>query len=299
MYLWRRLAAQKWIDDRGGALRLLIGDRLVMVERPAHRLMMVEVVCRSCAEARKIVQGFGGRIETLPRDWLKICARAQARPPLRIGRRLIVVDEEDASAGETAGFPRTTINLGEGKLAASPTDSRSGPSKLVVPSGAAFGTGAHATTAMTLRLLEEVTRGRKAGWSLTDLGTGSGILALAARCFGARRVTAVDNDPVAISTARANAELNGIGRIVFQMADVRRWRPKEKTDVVTANLFSELLIETLPGISRFLTSGGEFIVSGILRTQEREVLRALRRNGFRIIERRWRGKWVAILSCSS
>jgi ribosomal protein L11 methyltransferase len=147
---------------------------------------------------------------------------------------------------------------------------------------------------MTLRLLEKVTRGRKAGWSLADLGTGSGILALAGHCFGASRVFAVDNDPVAISTARANARLNGIRRIVFQLEDVRRWRPEEKVDVVTANLFSALLIETLPGISRFLASGGEFIVSGILRTQEREVLRALRRNGFQIIERRRRGKWIAL-----
>jgi len=148
---------------------------------------------------------------------------------------------------------------------------------------------------MTLRLLEQVTRGMERGWSLADLGTGSGILALAARHFGAATVIAIDNDPTAISTARANARLNGIRRVDFQLADVRRWRPKGKVDVVTANLFSELLIETTPRLSRFLAGGGQLIVSGILRSQESEVSRALRRTGFQIIERRRRGKWVALL----
>jgi ribosomal protein L11 methyltransferase len=292
MYLWRRLAAQKWFDENANDLQSFAGERLVIVERPGRRSLGLEVVCGSRAEARNLLRNFGGGTEALPRDWMKVYAQAQALAPLRIGARLIISDGEDAPVGEAASFPSPRLIAVRGKLAASPTDV--GPSNLVIPAGAAFGTGGHVTTAMTLRLLEEVTRGWKAGWSLTDLGTGSGILAMAARCFGARRVIALDNDPVAISTARANAELNGIRGIGFQVRDVRGWSPKGKMQIVTANLFSELLIEIVPGIRKFLVRGGRLIVSGILRTQEREVLRSLRRNGFQVIETRRRGKWVAL-----
>ena len=276
MYLWRRLVAPAWFQARAEALRLSLGERLVVVERPGRRSINLEAVCRSRKEAREIVQGFGGRVETLPRDWLKIYARTQVLPPLRIGKRLIIRD-------------------GEGEVGRS---RRQGPSHIIIPAGVAFGTGGHATTAMTLRLLEEVTRPEESGWSLADLGTGSGILALAARRLGAGRVVAIDNDPTAIAAARANARLNEIRAIGFQIGDVRAWRPKEKVEIVTANLFSELLIETLPGIPRFLADGGQMIVSGILRNQERKVGRALRRNGFKIKQTRRRGKWVAIL-CGS
>ena len=79
------------------------------------------------------------------------------------------------------------------------------PRLLVIPASAAFGAGEHATTAMSLRLLERLTREWKNSWSLADLGTGSGILALAAKRFGAGRLVGIDIDPKAISIAKANA----------------------------------------------------------------------------------------------
>src|SRR4029077_14721011 len=82
------------------------------------------------------------------------------------------------------------------------------PASLVIPAGVAFGTGEHATTAMSLRLLEQLTRGWRAGWSLVDLGTGSGILALAAKKLGAGEVVGIDIDAIAISTARSNSCVN-------------------------------------------------------------------------------------------
>ncbi len=148
-----------------------------------------------------------------------------------------------------------------------------GPSHLVIPAGAAFGTGNHATTAMSLRLLEEGSRKLKPGWSLVDLGTGSGILALAAKCFGAQRVIAMDNDAQAIATARENARMNRIDDVSFRIGDVRRWRSAHKVDIVTANLFSELLIEILPRLKRSLKHNGRMILSGVLRTQERRCWR--------------------------
>jgi ribosomal protein L11 methylase PrmA len=170
-----------------------------------------------------------------------------------------------------------------------------GTKRLNIPAGAAFGTGDHATTAMSLRLLEKLTRDWDRGWSIVDFGTGSGILTLAARCLGARRAIGIDNDPIAISTATQNARLNKIGQVSFRAADVRTWRLPRQTDIVTANLFSELLIEILPKLraTRWL------VLSGILRRQERELRRALRRNKIDIIEARRRGKWVAILAATS
>jgi ribosomal protein L11 methyltransferase len=128
--------------------------------------------------------------------------------------------------------------------------------------------------------------------TLLDLGTGSGILALAAARFGAKRVIAIDDDPVAIATARENARRNKLDNIDFRVADVRRWKFPKQIDIITANLFSELLIEILPKIKR----AQRLILSGILREQETRLVRALKRNGIVIVEMRRRGKWIAILA---
>jgi ribosomal protein L11 methyltransferase len=165
---------------------------------------------------------------------------------------------------------------------------------LIVPAGAAFGTGEHATTAMSLRLLEEVTRGTEPRF-VVDLGAGSGILALAAKCFGARRVVGIDVDPTAISTAKASAHLNKIDNIDFQLGDVRQWKPAGAIEIVTANLSSELLIQILPKLKR----SNWLMLSGVLRAQEKEFVRALRRHKIDIVEVRRRGKWIAVLAKSS
>ena len=163
---------------------------------------------------------------------------------------------------------------------------------LRIPAGAAFGTGEHATTSMSLRLLEKLTRDWHHDWSLVDLGTGSGVLALAGKILGAKRVAGIDNDPIAISTAKQNAVLNKIRGVKFRAADVRQWRSEAGVDVVTANLFSDLLIEILPR----LRGSRRLILSGILRNQEKDVRRALTRIKTEVFEARRRGKWVAILA---
>jgi ribosomal protein L11 methylase PrmA len=167
-----------------------------------------------------------------------------------------------------------------------------GNRKLLIPRGAAFGTGEHATTILSLSLLEKSSRKMTPDWSLVDLGTGSGILALAARSLGAQGVIGIDFDPVAISTARENAKRNKIDQVRFQVADVRRWRLPHQVDIVTANLFSELLLEILPGLKR----SRWLILSGILRKQESNLLRALKRHQIEVVEIRRRGKWIAMLA---
>jgi ribosomal protein L11 methyltransferase len=176
---------------------------------------------------------------------------------------------------------------------------RVGSRQIAIPAEAAFGTGEHATTAMCLRMLERVVGRRDDKWTMLDAGTGSGILAIAGSCLGARRVLAIDNDPLACSIARRNARANRARAVEFRTGDVLKEKLHEKFDVITGNLFSEILIAALPVWSGYLTSDGCMILSGILRSQERALVEALKRNRFDPSEIRRRGKWIALRAVRS
>ena len=267
MYLWQKAAQPHWLKEHEEVLQARFGGALSIISRPDRKRVQIEIACTSRKEAQRVIQEFGGCAKRLGRDWLKRLSREEKPKPLRIGRRLVVT--RSRSKREADSFPYS----------------------LTVPAGTAFGTGEHATTAMSLRLLEEATRGRKPQF-VVDLGTGSGILALAARCFGAKRVVAVDIDPIAIATAETNASLNKIENVDFRLADVRRWNSARRIDITTANLFSELLIQILPKLKR----SSYVILSGVLRSQEKEFVRALSRHKIELVEVRRIGKWIAVLA---
>jgi len=269
MYIWRKQAGLGWLRDGIEPLTRRCGSALAVVERPGSKRALLEVCCPTKNEAQELVRKFGGSMEKLRPDWLQHFARQTRGKPLRIGPRLIILSTP--ARGATAA--RT----------------------LIIPAETAFGTGHHATTAMCLRLLERFTRGLAPGWTMLDAGTGSGILAMAGSRFGAGRVLAIDNDPLASATARRNARLNGARNIEFSTGDILKQKPTGKFDIITANLFSEIVIEALPLWSRRLAPGGHLILSGILRNQETAVIRALRRHSFTTSEIRRRGKWIALL----
>jgi len=129
---------------------------------------------------------------------------------------------------------------------------------------------------------------------MLDAGTGSGILALAGKRFGAAQVTAVDHDPMAISTARQNARANHIRGVEFVVGDVTKLQGRY--EIITANLYSELLVSVLPRFRKRLAAEGWMILSGVLRAQETRLSRAVRSNGLRIDQIRRRGKWIALLA---
>jgi ribosomal protein L11 methyltransferase len=271
VYLWRKRAELHWVKAHEGLLQARAFGQLVIVRKPGRKRLDLEIACRSRSDSSALLKEFGGRIEALPRNWLKRFACADAKP-IKIGKRLI-------------------ISNGGGTLL-SRLSRHKGRSHIIIPASLAFGTGEHATTAMSLRFLEQLTRCWNQGWSLVDLGTGSGILALAARCFGAGQVIAIDNDPAAISVAKSNARLNKIRGATFQLGDVHKWNSAQKTDVITANLYSDLLIKILPK----LRGGAWLILSGILRSQQDELVQALHRSDIDVIRIKRRGKWVAILA---
>jgi SAM-dependent methyltransferase len=217
------------------------------------------------------------------------------RPRRKFLQLEIVRSSQKASRGLVADFGGHIEKLPRNWLERFPCDDSKSikiGKRLIVVKPAIERPGGHATTAMSLRLLEELTRYWKRGWSVLDLGTGSGILALAASRFGAGRVLGLDTDPVAISTAKSSARLNRIRGATFQLGDVRKWKSVQPTRVITANLYSDLLIEILPNLRRNIW----LILSGILRGQETEFVGALRRNKIKIIQLRRRGKWIAILA---
>ena len=222
MYLWRKVADPYWLTGREERLQARARGALAIMARPGRKRVQLEIACESRSQARYFIRDFGGWIEKLPHDWWRRLERDHKSKPLKIGKRVLII--RSPSDKELAGEKLET---------------------LIIPASAGLGTGEHPTTAMSLRLLEQISRGLKPGWSLVDLGTGSGILALAARCFGAEPVAAIDIDPTAVSTAKTNARLNRIANVDFQLGDVRRWNSVCKIDVVTANLFSELLIDAM------------------------------------------------------
>jgi len=274
MYIWRKRATADWLAVRSKDLNPQFGPALAITERPGKARVLLEISCRTAKQARQLVRELGGSIDKLHPDWLQHFTKQAQTKPLRIGARLVVRSTPDSRRKQPHSLART----------------------IIIPAEAAFGTGEHATTAMCLRLLERFTRKRSAGWAMLDAGTGSGILAIAGSCLGATRVLAIDNDPLACRIAKRNARGNGIRDISFQTGDVLKQKLAAKFDIITANLFSEILIAALPVWSRRLASGGGLILSGILRSQEKAVVAALRQKQFAVPEiKRW-GKWIALLA---
>ncbi len=158
--------------------------------------------------------------------------------------------------------------------------------------GAAFGTGTHPTTAMCLSLLEGLVR---PGMTVFDVGTGSGILAIAAKKLGAGAVTAVDYDGTALKVAEENIAQNGLtGAIVVGQSDLWQNVPG-RADLVTANIIADIILRLFDGLDAHLAPGGCLLASGIIADRAAEVVAGASRHGFKVIERRDEKEWVALV----
>ena len=169
---------------------------------------------------------------------------------------------------------------------------RVGTTALELIDSAAFGTGLHPTTALCLEALEEIVDASVPERAL-DVGTGSGVLALAALRLGVAHVTAIDADKLALRTAAENARRNGVDARLELVhggpeAVAGTW------PLVLANVLAAPLIEMAPAIIRRMAHHGELVLSGIPTAVEREVDRAYRHLGLRRVGARRRGGWVAL-----
>lgn len=175
-------------------------------------------------------------------------------------------------------------------------DKKAGEIILEIDPQTAFGTGTHETTSLCLMLLEKQ---GVSGKSVLDLGTGSGILAIAAGLLGARDVLATDIDPEALKIASENVELNRMDKLVkLQQSDLTKGIDF-KADIVLANLIAELVKKAAADVKRCLNQNGVFISSGILTDLKEDVAFALKESGFEIIEIMEEGEWCAIAAKSN
>ncbi|MBB6175246.1 ribosomal protein L11 methyltransferase [Anoxybacillus tengchongensis] len=159
--------------------------------------------------------------------------------------------------------------------------------------GMAFGTGTHPTTVMCIQALEKTV---KEGDTVVDVGTGSGILSIAAAMLGAKRVHALDLDPVAVESAKLNVKLNKVHDVVTVSQNNLLDRIDEQADVIVANILAEIILRFVDDAYRLLRSGGVFITSGIIQTKKQEVKEGLLRAGFTIEETLTMEDWVAFIA---
>ena len=194
------------------------------------------------------------------------------------------------------------------------------PIVIVITPSMGFGTGHHATTRLCLAALQTIDL---AGAFVIDVGTGSGVLAIAARVLGAERAVGIDNDPDAVRAAHMNLAVNpGVDGIIFEEADLRSWLPaaplvpwarergprlaaprldvlapeRTRADVVTANLTGALLVREAATLAAAMVAGGSLIVSGLLVAERCDVVAEFERVAdLRVASESQEEGWVGLI----
>jgi ribosomal protein L11 methyltransferase len=217
--------------------------------RPGRALLVAWFETRAGAERGAAAAGLDGAIaEVADRDWAEAWKRDLV--PFAVGR--IWVRPSWIAAPAPPGL-----------------------AEVVLDPGMAFGTGTHPTTALCLEALSRLLAERP-GASVLDVGTGSGLLAIAARKLGAGRVAANDDDPVAVAAARENAARNGVE---LELGGEPASAIPGAFDVVVANILANTLVELAPAVAPKVAPGGALLLAGLLQGQEDEVRRAYREQG--------------------
>lgn len=158
--------------------------------------------------------------------------------------------------------------------------------------GMAFGTGTHETTRMCIKALEKKVKGDT---TVFDIGTGSGILSIAAAKLGAKHVVGVDLDPVAVESAKKNLEFNKVNNIEILYGDLMEV-VEGKANIVVANILADIIMFLSEGVRAFIEDEGYFIASGILNTQRDKVADKLKTLDFIIEEVMEDGEWICIIA---
>ena len=165
---------------------------------------------------------------------------------------------------------------------------------LTVDPGQAFGTGTHETTRMCLRFIEDVFDLPAPPRTVLDVGTGTGVLGIAAARLGAERVLAVDTDPVAVEVAERNAGLNGVSA-AFRSEGTTLAAIGEQFDLVLGNLIAEILIDLAADLVARCAPGRHLVLSGILREKTDWVTQEFATHGATLVEGAADGQWAAVL----
>ncbi len=164
--------------------------------------------------------------------------------------------------------------------------------KLLLDPGLAFGTGGHETTSLCLAQLDAMVSG---GERVLDIGTGSGILAIAALKLGAASAQGVDIDPVSVRTAGENATLNGVQDQLEVLVGDLSDKASGKYDIILANIVANAIISLAPHVPALMADGATFIASGIIDTRKEEVATALAESGLVVTAMHEQRGWVCMV----
>jgi ribosomal protein L11 methyltransferase len=206
------------------------------------------------------------------------------------------MDEEDwAGSWKTYFWPQRITN----RITVKPTWRDYNPSSeeivLEIDPGMAFGTGTHPTTALCIRLIE---RYLSVGSTFLDVGTGSGILMVAAAKLGADGLVGIDNDEIALGIADKNLRLNDVNPECFGLkAGHLAEGLSGRFDIIVANILSEVILKLLGTIGEHMSAGSVLICSGIYRENCDDVLKRMHQQGLKILDELHEDSWVAI-ACS-
>lgn len=165
--------------------------------------------------------------------------------------------------------------------------------QIILDPGLAFGTGTHPTTQLMLQALEIVVRGDE---RLLDVGTGSGVLSIAAKLMGVKDVVATDIDEVAVKSAQTNLDLNPVAQDVQVFAsDLLQDVPAQQFEIVVANMLTEVLLPLIPDVENYLNPAGYFLLSGIYYDKINAIIEALQQANYQVEETLHRGDWYGII----
>jgi ribosomal protein L11 methyltransferase len=231
------------VEERDGTTRIFFGS----------------AADRDAAHVALSPQFTSAPVDVSDEDWAR--RSQEGLPAITVGRVTVV-----ASRQSSVLSPESPVSSPE-----SPAPSPSGIT-IVIPPSMGFGTGHHVTTRLCLQALQDLDL---AGKTVLDVGTGSGVLAIAADLLGAARARGIDYDADAVQAARENLPLNpSARRVTFDIVDVNG-ASFEPADIVTANLTGALLVKSATTVLHSVKPGGTLILSGILAAERDEVAGAM------------------------
>lgn len=208
------------------------------------------------------------------------------------------IEDADWGEGWKKGLRPIRVRFGDSAVTVAPTWHRvkrnRGEAVIYIDPGMAFGTGGHATTRMCLKALLMLWRGGMLprGASFLDVGTGTGVLAIAAKKLGSTRALGIDIDPMAVRTARQNSRAN---KAAVSVSALPLERIRGAFDCVAANILSGELTRLARALASKIRPGGYLILSGILAPEAERVARAFTSNGLKKTRTLRSGEWTALV----
>lgn len=260
--LRERVEGALYLSDSAGSVARETGDGVVVisawfVDRDARTKAMADL---------SSMDGIAIDVsDREPVDWLDLYE--QSLEPIEVGRRFVIAPDARLLQDVTGRIP------------------------LIVPQERAFGTGSHPTTSMCIELMEDLAGDRDRA---VDIGTGSGILAIAMKKLGCRSVFAFDNDPETLGVVRDNLRRNGmdVTEVLHFISAVEALQGG-RFDLVTMNIIPEVIIPLLPRVTELLAEDAILILSGILEERARDVVGAAGEQGLTLESERGNGEWWA------